>query len=87
MKNVKNLIAIVTLVSVLGVGSSFAADQTTDGSGSNQQCSQTAESWLDGLFNYVKGYLTGDDQEIIQPCPELNGTFLNHNETLVRDEN
>ena len=86
MKNVKNLIAIVTLVSVLGVGNSFANDSRADTSNSNQQCSQTAQSWFDNLFNYVKGYLTSDDQEIIQPCPELDGIQTNHNETLVRDD-
>ena len=93
MKNLKNLIAIVTLVSVLGVSSSFAADLTADSNGSNQQYSQTAESWFDSFFNYVEGYLTGDnrsitgDKKIVQPNAELNKLALNHNETLVRDEN
>ncbi len=83
MKNVKNLIAIVTLVSVLGVGNSFAADLRVDGSDSNQY-SQIAESWLDSLFNQVKVYLTGDVKEVVQPA-ELNKLAVNHNETLVRD--
>ncbi len=86
MKNVKNLIAIVALVSVIGVGNSYAGDLTAKGISSDQQCSQTAQSWFDNLFIYVKGYLTGDDQEIIQPCPELDGIQTNHNETLVRDD-
>ncbi len=89
MKNVKNIIAIVTLVSVLGVGSSFASDSRADGSNSNQQYSQTAESWFDSLFSYVKGYLTGDDKVIVQPTANRSaqGLWVNHNETLVRDEN
>ncbi len=84
MKNIKNLIAIVALVSILGVSDSFAAKQTRNGDGSNQQYSQTAQSWFDNLFNYVKGYLTGKSSTAANR--ESNGTFLNHNETLVRDD-
>jgi len=87
MKNVKNIIAIVTLVSVLGVSSTFAADLTADSNGSNQQYSQTAESWFDSFFNRVKGYLTSDDKKVVQPNAEFNKLAVNHNETLVRDEN
>ena len=86
MKNVKNLVAIMALVGVLGISSSYAANQTADGNGANQQYSQTAESWFDSLFNYVNGYLT-NNQEIVRPQPEFNKLAANHNETLVLDEN
>ena len=85
MKNVKNLIAILALVSILGVGNSFAAEQTRNDNGSNQQYSQTAQSWFDSLFNYVKGYLTADSNTAANRGAN-GGVQTNHNETLVRDE-
>ena len=84
MKNVKNIIAIVTLISVLGVGNSFAGDLTAKSISSDQQYSQSAQSWFDNLFNYVKGYLTGDSNTANRANA---GIATNHNETLVRDEN
>jgi len=43
MKNVKNIIAIIALVSVLGVGSSFVNDAAAENDGSTRQCVETTD--------------------------------------------
>jgi hypothetical protein len=91
MKNFKTLIAVLAMISLLGVTSSYGRGfnksvclKTT----SPPQCSQTTSSWLDDLYSYLESLLTsessaGNKEEVVT----IQGIRLqNHNETLVRDE-
>jgi hypothetical protein len=63
MKNLKTLIAVVAMVSLLGVTSLYGRGfnksvclKTT----SPPQCSQTTGSWLDDLYGYLESLLTSE---------------------------
>lgn len=92
MKNVKNIIASLVLVGLLGAVNIFAAKATTDPNSSNQQYLQgaAAQTWLDGLFDYVNNYLMssniGSASSSTTETLKNGKLAVNHNETLVRDE-
>lgn len=77
MKNVKNIIAIVTLVSVLGISNSFAADTTA---------STTNGTWLGSVYTYVISYFVSPASAGTNQT-KTNKLAVNHNETLVLDQN
>ena len=79
MKNVKNVIAFIALVSVLGIGNLYAADSTMS--------SPATATWYGNLYSYVAGYFTTTSRSTGTAQPQSEKLAANHNETLVRDEN
>lgn len=82
MKNVKNIIAIVTLVSVLGINNSFAANSTAS--------SSTTGTWFGNVYSYITSYFTGtasSSNSAGTGQTRSDKLAVNHNETLVIDEN
>ena len=88
MKNLKNSIAIIALVSILGIGNSFGATTSAEGKSVNQQYSETAGTWLDGLLSYFNIYIKSSNPSIASSSQTAKSDKLaaNHNETLLRDE-
>ena len=77
MKNIKNIIAIVTLVSVLSVGNLYAADTTNSSTG----------TWFGGVYTYFASYFTTTPNSTGNIQTRVDKLAANHNETLVSDEN
>ena len=77
MKNVKNIIAIMTLVSVLSISNLYAADSTT---------SSPTGTWFGGVYNYIVSYFTAASGSNGNVQTRVDKLAANHNETLVRDE-
>lgn len=78
MKNVKIMIAIITLVSILGIGNAYGADSTTSSTG----------SWFGGVYSYIASYFTATSATSTESVQtRADKLAANHNETLVSDEN